>query len=758
MPNTSDRIIISGAGDSEVRIFDCAKEAPLTNMYVCHEDQVRRLAIFKNNPNEFLTCSQDGTVRHFDLREPHICSNHSVRSFMTAQRVPTRQIPRPHGPGVSRGCPKPLVDYRKYKLDLNTISINQLNPHYFAVAGQNEYIYLHDRRMPSRTDAPTVECVKKFTSTSDIFRRKGKHVTAVRFSDYNGYELLGSWSSDGVYLFNINDSPLEPLSRNSTFESLTEPRNLRSRIMLRTSRQFMDEYERRRRIRSTEWSSLLNAFKTKPYTETIKASKKLLHHAVRDHLQLSNCTSEKVPYKDKLIEECKLVEVSALMISALTRIRKLIDSSPDHVIRDDVSTVSFTNRTLEDFTNRDFLLAKEELAQAKRIASHTWKGQFGLAIGYFYAGCLLLSFQNCPHRRLFLHQARLIHQRACRTFSALGLSDYASRKDLAFTMVREIECSSWLNSFRHEILEMCRTAGSLTSMSDPVEIHWEYLRYMVIDADIDLSVYKKDDCEDDTRMIVDDDDDDDDAHNTTDEDDSDDDASSDDDQNDDETINIYSDYDLTDDDILEADSSEFAIHRLAIHGFILNHFFPDDLDLGAGNTDKNIYPEADIVPHRKKFTGHRNIETVKEVDFFGQSDEYIVSGSDDGLLFIWDKKTAKIVQVLKADDEVVNVAKAHPYLPVLAVSGIDTTAKIVTPKAKPFLTSRVTEPKRASSYSPSSRLYDLEYIISKNQKIRGINGQNDIEYLSNIYKAQDIVAAIGLKLEESSYHDYDNIE
>jgi WD40 repeat protein len=48
---------------------------------------------------------------------------------------------------------------------------------------------------------------------------------------------------------------------------------------------------------------------------------------------------------------------------------------------------------------------------------------------------------------------------------------------------------------------------------------------------------------------------------------------------------------------------------------------------------------------------------VKEVDFFGQSDEYVVSGSDDGLLFIWDKKTAKIVQVLKADDEVVNVAK-----------------------------------------------------------------------------------------------------
>ncbi len=128
-------------------------------------------------------------MRHFDLREPHNCSNHTTRSFMTALRVPTRQIPRPQGPGVSPGCPKPLVDYGKHKIDLNTISVNQLNQHYFAVAGQNEYIYLHDRRMPSRSDVPGVDCVRKFTSTSDSFRRKGKHVTAVRFSDYNGYEV-----------------------------------------------------------------------------------------------------------------------------------------------------------------------------------------------------------------------------------------------------------------------------------------------------------------------------------------------------------------------------------------------------------------------------------------------------------------------------------------------------------------------------------------------------------------------------------------
>lgn len=126
-----------------------------------------------------------GTVRHFDLRKPHHCSNQSVRSFITSLRVPVRQTIRPNGRNVQRRCPEPILDYRDNNTYLNTLSINQLNQNYFAVAGQNEYIYLHDRRMLSK-----VECVNKFTSTGDVFKRKDKQVTAVKFSDYNGYEVI----------------------------------------------------------------------------------------------------------------------------------------------------------------------------------------------------------------------------------------------------------------------------------------------------------------------------------------------------------------------------------------------------------------------------------------------------------------------------------------------------------------------------------------------------------------------------------------
>jgi nuclear receptor interaction protein len=51
------------------------------------------------------------------------------------------------------------------------------------------------------------------------------------------------------------------------------------------------------------------------------------------------------------------------------------------------------------------------------------------------------------------------------------------------------------------------------------------------------------------------------------------------------------------------------------------------------------------------------VKTVKDVNYFGLQDEYVVSGSDSGHLFIWDKKTAQLVNILEGDGEVVNVVQ-----------------------------------------------------------------------------------------------------
>lgn len=69
--------------------------------------------------------------------------------------------------------------------------------------------------------------------------------------------------------------------------------------------------------------------------------------------------------------------------------------------------------------------------------------------------------------------------------------------------------------------------------------------------------------------------------------------------------------------------------------------------------------EADVPysSHIRKYQGHCNVKTVKDANFFGLQDEYVVSGSDSGHLFIWDKRTSELVNVLEGDGEVVNVVQ-----------------------------------------------------------------------------------------------------
>lgn len=80
----------------------------------------------------------------------------------------------------------------------------------------------------------------------------------------------------------------------------------------------------------------------------------------------------------------------------------------------------------------------------------------------------------------------------------------------------------------------------------------------------------------------------------------------------------------------------------------------------------------------QKFMGHRNARTmIKEASFWGN--DYIMSGSDCGHVFTWDKRTGKVVMLMEADQHVVNCIQPHPTLPYLATSGIDYNVKVWAP-------------------------------------------------------------------------------
>ncbi|ETE66493.1 DDB1- and CUL4-associated factor 6 [Ophiophagus hannah] len=73
------------------------------------------------------------------------------------------------------------------------------------------------------------------------------------------------------------------------------------------------------------------------------------------------------------------------------------------------------------------------------------------------------------------------------------------------------------------------------------------------------------------------------------------------------------------------------------------------------------------------YKGHRNSRTmIKEANFWGSN--FVMSGSDCGHIFIWDRHTAEHLMLLEADNHVVNCLQPHPFDP-----SIDYDIKIWSP-------------------------------------------------------------------------------
>ncbi|KAF2022189.1 WD40 repeat-like protein [Aaosphaeria arxii CBS 175.79] len=185
----------------------------------CHTESVKRI-VTEDNPFFFLTCSEDGDVRQWDIRQP-------ARAYPPGIVTPRWASER----GASDDVPAPLISYSKYRLDLNTVSCSPSQPHYIAVGGAHLHCFLHDRRMlgrdrlgerGARLSSPgnwndsddhllgqATQCVKKFAPNGQkrMARNDNGHITACKISDANPNELIVSWSGDWIYSFDIHRSP-----------------------------------------------------------------------------------------------------------------------------------------------------------------------------------------------------------------------------------------------------------------------------------------------------------------------------------------------------------------------------------------------------------------------------------------------------------------------------------------------------------------------------------------------------------------------
>ncbi|KAL8792941.1 MAG: hypothetical protein Q9195_004438 [Heterodermia aff. obscurata] len=258
MPHSEDRTLVTCAGDSEVRVFDIEHSGQSTvppersnsalprrgprfsnlyngvrylnhgdtntRVYRSHADRVKRI-VTESSPHVFLTCSEDGEVRQFDLRQPssHYPPPRGGRGLFARR-----------GNHDSSNGPPPLISYKRFNLDLNTISCSGSQPHYIALGGAHLHCFLHDRRMLGRDRfaergtpenfspanslsenenelmGQATQCVRKFAPNgrSKMRRRDyNGHITACKISDTNPNEMIASWSGDYIYSFDLVKSP-----------------------------------------------------------------------------------------------------------------------------------------------------------------------------------------------------------------------------------------------------------------------------------------------------------------------------------------------------------------------------------------------------------------------------------------------------------------------------------------------------------------------------------------------------------------------
>jgi WD40 repeat protein len=94
------------------------------------------------------------------------------------------------------------------------------------------------------------------------------------------------------------------------------------------------------------------------------------------------------------------------------------------------------------------------------------------------------------------------------------------------------------------------------------------------------------------------------------------------------------------------------------------------------DSDQKQEPPTAEKSYKNVYRGHCSSRTIKAVNFYGPNSEFVISGSDDAIIYIWDKKTAELLTILEGHDDIVNCIIGHPTQPLIASSGIDNVVKL----------------------------------------------------------------------------------
>ncbi|EDN08255.1 conserved hypothetical protein [Histoplasma mississippiense (nom. inval.)] len=767
MPHSNDRTLVSCAGDSEVRVFDIEHSGRMSvssefatsarsrrfnnffngmwyltdantnaRVYRSHADRVKRI-VTESSPYLFLTCSEDGEVRQWDLRQPSSAypSPRGGQGFMA------------YRPGLNHddsNVPPPLISYKRYHIDLNSISCSSSQPQYIALGGAHLHCFLHDRRMlgrdflaergkmgslspgPWSTDddamSQATRCVRRFAPNAQKKVRSGDngHITACKISDANPNEIVVSWSGDHIYSFDIMRSPDARDAKNAEEPTIQENSRSRKTKKSRARKRKRENTNRASRASSNRYNSRLRSGGSQ---EDPDMSFRVRYGNGRsEDISLDSLPGGIPGAPSELIERARDCDLFHQIVPAPTE-NGLIDPSAQFGYdflkaillwleggRQSLLRGFKWNRAHRHDSDR-FPIPED--AEEDSIESILIPYLRNLAGDEAIKNVDASRFEHDSSRVLFVSQLAAVNAFAeCIKLSLTDLvgSAAASAREGGGESSEggtDLQSLDRNTSFRFWGLKVGR--GILMEVGEGVNFEFVNRAFGGIRATVE-----EDDENDDQRERIQEDIDPDEEEEQIEEVrlmtsadratsrsqrpadnpmsdqppqdpespvagslnqrladcDSDEEDSGTDDDGPDGSYDYLSDSENSGRASDSDESDEFGgpAGRLFVRR--------------GGNRRNAVESHVPCSTHLNVYRGHCNIKTVKDVNYFGLDDEYVVSGSDSGHVFIWDRKTSDLVNILEGDSDVVNVVQGHPYEPTLAVSGIDRTIKIFSPDTR----------------------------------------------------------------------------
>uniref|UniRef100_H2LZ58 Ddb1 and cul4 associated factor 6 n=1 Tax=Oryzias latipes TaxID=8090 RepID=H2LZ58_ORYLA len=628
MPHTNDQEIISCSGDGII-YYTHTEKSPEHNrqcQFTCHYGTAYEIMTVPNDPCTFLSCGEDGTVRWFDLRMKTSCTKEDCKDDI-------------------------LINCRRAA---TSISISPLVPYYLAVGCSDSSVRIYDRRMlgtratGNYTGRGTTGMCVRFVPAH--LSNKSCRVTSLCYSE-DGQEVLVSYSSDYIYLFDPKDDQARELKGPSEDrrEELRQPPVKRLRLRgdwSDTGPRARPESERERDGEQSPNVSLMQRMSdmlSRWFEEASEAqSSRGARPQARPRGEAAEPNAPERPSGPNPPEEpASAAEAAA---AATLKSRSSSSSGSSSTV---TATPTSSSSPLESSAPSSSPIASSPDSEQRRASSSVPPATTSVST----------SRPNTAEPVLSLH-----YSSEGTTTSTIKLDftdEWSVEGDVCKTsrvISTKIESSERQSPPAPSAEPPCSSSGSAgPSRSGPEEGSPERVSAEAT-RDRNPSGASEDTSGGCRRAEP---------------------AGEEGEGSQSQPARGRQDSDDSDDDPIPIPMSRLRGQgqRRSAAARIQELFRrrKERREMEESETQNIRRPSVKMV-----YKGHRNSRTmIKESCFWGNN--FVMSGSDCGHIFIWDRHTAEHLMLLEADNHVVNCLQPHPYDPILASSGIDYDIKIWSP-------------------------------------------------------------------------------